>query len=133
MPQKVVSPASAIGGDVARIGLPGDRVRPVRKRSTSQQGAVVSQHSAHQASKVIEHLRAQIKCIEGRIPVLNPGIGSSPTPVPKHAVVRISGHQYAADGFADGDNHRRQDAPDTPSSVLLYPKPFVEFSMLYRP
>ena len=124
MPQKVVSPASVIGGDVARISLPGDSVRLMRKRNTSQQDAAVSQHSAHLCSNVIEHLRAQIKCIEGRLPVLDPGIGPSPSPVPKHAGVHVYGHQYAADGSADDENHRHQDAPDTPSSVPLYPKPF---------
>ena len=68
---KVVSPASAVSGNVSRNGLVGDCVRPRRSGDVSACRA-----------GVIERLREQIRCIERRTPVLDSvsaiGRGSCP-------------------------------------------------------
>lgn len=69
MSQKVVSPASAPGGEGVRNGRVGSRVGPKRDDLVTD---VAHRH-------VIERLREQIRCIERRTPVLD---SKSPAPVP---------------------------------------------------
>ena len=89
MPQKVVSPASAIGGEVSRSGLVGHRVGPKRNININ----------------VIERLREQIRCIEGRTPALNPA---------KPATVQALGQiAVVADGSFGDMDHQTQGAYGT--------------------
>lgn len=94
MPQKVTSPASAIcnsvsSGEVSRHGLVSLSVGPER-------------HVPKRTVDVVERLREQIRCIEGRTPVLNPI---------KPATVQAPGWSAAvANGLPDDRNCRAQGA-----------------------
>lgn len=101
MPQEGVSSASAICRKVSRTNLQ-------HKGSSSESiGSVSNRNSPLYSVGVIEQLREQIKCIEGRSPVLVADHGPYPGSSPE------SSHHNAANGTVSDTPSLEQDALGT--------------------
>ena len=112
MPHKVLSHVSAVNADMLRNGLTGNCVRSKYRGSVSQR-------------QVLKHLREQIRCIEGRSPVFDHGIGPHPGSMPTPAAV----HALGGGGGRSIDDARHQKCC-VPGALLCQPQ--VEQSALDR-